>query len=128
MWLSVAGGGLALVGWQAEYYRGVAHEVYRSWCPHCVEGRARGAQHRGGIEAPEVPRLEFDYTYWSQRARNRPRNRGLRLDYFLLTRALAARAAATPGALVDCQHLAALEGSDHCPVLLTLRMDRLLEP
>jgi exonuclease III len=30
------------------------------------------------------PHAEGQFTFWSQRARGRPRNRGLRLDYFLL--------------------------------------------
>ena len=60
------------------------------------------------------------FTYWSQRARNRPRNRGLRIDYALVSAGLVAS-----GALVDVQHLQHLEGSDHCPVVMTLRLDRL---
>ena len=66
------------------------------------------------------PTATGQFTYWSQRARNRPRNRGLRIDYALLSGGLI-----TSDALVDVQHLVALEGSDHCPVLLTLRLDRL---
>ena len=66
------------------------------------------------------PDASGQYTYWSQRARNRPRNRGLRIDYFLLSPSMAAS-----DALVDVQHLQDLEGSDHCPILMTLRLDRL---
>ena len=62
------------------------------------------------------PSAEGQFTFWSQRARARPRNRGLRLDYFLVCDAVAHG----PGALVDVQHLHELEGSDHCPILLTL--------
>ena len=58
------------------------------------------------------------YTYWSQRARNRGRNRGLRLDYFLLSGGLV-------GALRDVQHLHTLEGSDHCPVVMELDLAQL---
>lgn len=64
------------------------------------------------------PQANGQYTYWSQRARNRPRNRGLRLDYFLLSSNLLASSA-----LVDVQHLTHLEGSDHCPIVTTLRLD-----
>ena len=64
------------------------------------------------------PAAGGQYTYWSQRARNRPRNRGLRLDYFLLSSPMLS-------SLVDCQILPELHGSDHCPVVMTLRMDEL---
>jgi exodeoxyribonuclease III len=66
------------------------------------------------------PDAHGQFTYWSQRARNRPRNRGLRLDYFLLTSGLAS-------ALIDVQHLQLLTGSDHCPVLMQLDLARLAE-
>ena len=66
------------------------------------------------------PHATGAFSYWSQRARNRPRNRGLRLDYFLLSAPLL-----TTSALVDVQILPALTGSDHAPVLMTLRTDRL---
>eukprot|EP00966_Prymnesium_polylepis_P223057 5159568-Prymnesium_polylepis.1 len=36
------------------------------------------------------PAAAGQYTYWSQRARNRPRNRGLRIDYFLVGGAMPA--------------------------------------
>ena len=65
------------------------------------------------------PHAAGQYTYWSQRARNRPVNRGLRIDYFLLPPALP------PAALVDCQHLQHLAGSDHAPVLLELDLAQL---
>ena len=42
------------------------------------------------------PNAQGQFTYWSQRARNRPRNRGLRIDYALVSAGLA-----TSGALVD---------------------------
>ena len=67
------------------------------------------------------PGARGQYSYWSQRARNRPRNRGLRLDYFLLSESVLAA-----GALRDCQILQALEGSDHCPVVVELELGRLL--
>ena len=64
------------------------------------------------------PTAKGAYSYWSQRAVNRPRNRGLRLDYFLLSSPLAA-------ALVDVQILKEVYGSDHAPVVMTLRLDEL---
>lgn len=66
------------------------------------------------------PSSHGQFTYWSQRARNRGRNRGLRIDYALISSGLMAA-----NALVDVQHLHELEGSDHCPVVMTLRLDRL---
>ena len=64
------------------------------------------------------PHASGQYTYWSQRARNRPRNRGLRLDYFLLSAGLAP-------ALRDVQHLQQQLGSDHCPVVMELDLHAL---
>ena len=46
----------------------VTHVPYRSWCHHCVRGRACGRQHRereaevDDEEAP-VPRVHLDYWY-----------------------------------------------------------------
>ena len=59
------------------------------------------------------PAARGAFSYWSQRARNRPFNRGLRLDYFLVEPALEP-------AVADVQIRDDLEGSDHCPVVLTL--------
>jgi len=53
------------------------------------------------------------YTWWAQRARCRERNVGWRLDYVL----------ASPGAMPfvkEAMILAEVEGSDHCPVGVTL--------
>jgi exodeoxyribonuclease-3 len=54
------------------------------------------------------------YSWWSYRAGARERNVGWRIDYFLASRALAARCH-TADILND------IHGSDHCPVLLELR-------
>lgn len=63
------------------------------------------------------PHSAGQYTYWSQRARNRPRNRGLRIDYFLV-------GGIPDGAIVDVQLLRHLHGSDHCPLLMELDLDQ----
>jgi AP endonuclease-1 len=60
------------------------------------------------------PTAAHTYTYWSQRARQRPLNNGWRLDYFLVSAALRER-------VVDCFPLPHVMGSDHCPVALWLR-------
>jgi exonuclease III len=65
------------------------------------------------------PHAAGQYTYWSQRARNRPLNRGLRLDYFLLS------SGAPPSAVLEAQHLQQLLGSDHAPLLLELDLAQL---
>lgn len=62
------------------------------------------------------------FSYWSQRARNRPVNRGLRLDYFL-----ASPAGVAGGAVVDAFVLDHVQGSDHCPVGIDVRVDGLLK-
>ena len=73
------------------------------------------------------------YTYWSQRANNRPLNRGLRLDYFLVSSDMTAPDAKPQGAdpakseraarLHDCWMSDATVGvSDHAPVLFALAL------
>ena len=40
------------------------HAVFRSWCPHCVKGRAEAYGHkkRGGATG-DVPTISLDYMY-----------------------------------------------------------------
>ncbi len=39
------------------------HGVFRSWCPHCVKGRAEAYGHRRrGGETGDVPTASLDYT------------------------------------------------------------------
>jgi len=64
------------------------------------------------------PAARGQYTYWSQRAGNRAWNRGLRLDYFLVSRQVE-------GCVADVEHLRSLGGSDHCPVKLVLDLEKL---
>ena len=40
----------------------IDHANYRDWCPWCVMGRARGAQHRHGGR-PAVPIIGIDYFF-----------------------------------------------------------------
>jgi exodeoxyribonuclease-3 len=54
------------------------------------------------------------YTWWTYRMNARPRNIGWRLDYFLVTSALADR-------VQDVIIHEDILGSDHCPVTLELR-------
>ena len=54
------------------------------------------------------------YTWWDLRTRARERNIGWRLDYFFVSDNLQ-------DAVVDAAILSDVEGSDHCPVSLTLR-------
>ena len=43
----------------------MTHMPYRSWCPICVEGRARDRPHRhqDGQESKELPEVVFDYGF-----------------------------------------------------------------
>ena len=43
----------------------VTHMPYRSWCPVCVEGRARDKMHKRGEdqESKEIPEIVFDYGF-----------------------------------------------------------------
>ena len=41
----------------------LTHTPYRSWCPHCVKGRARGSPHVSRAEAAKrggVPKIAMD--------------------------------------------------------------------
>lgn len=59
------------------------------------------------------PDTEGIYTWWSYRFKARERNNGWRIDYFLISDRLLPR-------LRDAEILTDVEGSDHCPVTLTL--------
>ncbi|KAH9545782.1 hypothetical protein CY35_12G064700 [Sphagnum magellanicum] len=55
------------------------------------------------------------YTYWGYRSGARPKNQGWRLDYFLVSELLANR-------VYDSYILPDVDGSDHCPIGLILKM------
>jgi exodeoxyribonuclease III len=57
------------------------------------------------------------YTWWSQREGVRERNIGWRLDYFFITHDLRPK-------LQKCFHSSEVRGSDHCPVVLDLTVER----
>jgi len=59
------------------------------------------------------PDKEKAYTWWSYMMRSRLRNRGWRIDYFLLSKRLITR-------LRDSIILSDVMGSDHCPVEIIL--------
>lgn len=56
---------------------------------------------------------EIKYTYWNQMFNSRARNRGWRIDYFLVSRTLLPK---VQDALIYNEYM----GSDHCPVALLL--------
>lgn len=60
------------------------------------------------------PEEKDRYSWWSYRAGARKRNIGWRIDYFCLSNSLQ-------NSLVDSKIMSDVEGSDHCPVQLTLR-------
>lgn len=62
------------------------------------------------------------FTYWSVRAGNKPKNKGLRLDYAVVSKDLIAEGDARP-TLVDAFHLPELApNGDHCPVGATIAL------
>jgi len=73
------------------------------------------------------PTAKGHYSYWSQRAGNRPPNKGLRLDYFICD---ASFFDDSDGSNPDGLKIIARDsymdyeqqGSDHCPVILELEM------
>lgn len=61
------------------------------------------------------------FTYWSVRANNRPRNRGLRLDYWLASSSLYSLD--SPIQVHDSWHCDQDNGyGDHCPLAIRLRL------
>lgn len=64
---------------------------------------------------PDEPR---HYSWWSYRAGARARNVGWRLDYFLISERLVP-------CLQDAFILSEVHGSDHCPVGITLDLEKL---
>jgi len=66
------------------------------------------------------PDRKHAYTYWNYRTRARERNRGWRIDYFLVSPDVKSH-------VDECHHLDHVFGSDHCPVMLVLKDKKLLE-
>lgn len=64
------------------------------------------------------PNREDAYTWWSYMANARARNIGWRIDYFLCSDRIAE-------AIVDCEILPEVMGSDHCPVRLTIDEEKI---
>ena len=44
----------------------IDHWPFRSWCPHCVKGRATGKQHNRRSEESEIPVFGFDYLHTNE--------------------------------------------------------------
>lgn len=61
------------------------------------------------------PDAKERYTWWSYRAGARQRNKGWRIDYFLLSESLKDR-------IIDIQHFEDVKGSDHCPLWLEVKI------
>lgn len=58
--------------------------------------------------------LPYQYTWWSSRSGARKKNLGWRIDYFFVGKNIAKR-------LRDAKILADVQGSDHCPTLISLK-------
>jgi exodeoxyribonuclease III len=68
------------------------------------------------------PTAEGHYSYWSQRAGNRPPNKGLRLDYFVCDEGFFDEGgrAVVRDSYMDSECM----GSDHCPVILEIELKK----
>lgn len=62
------------------------------------------------------PDAKDQYSWWSYRERARPANRGWRIDYICVSEDLADH-------IDEARLLQSVQGSDHCPVLLSLNLD-----
>lgn len=95
--------------------------------PAALTGRdGEGDGGRKGLKLVDTlrelhPNARGVFSFWSTRARNRPQNRGLRLDYCLVSPCLVD---GTSGCLHDAFVLdeATVGLSDHCPVGAVLRL------
>ena len=70
------------------------------------------------------PDAKGHYTYWSQRAGNREPNKGLRLDYFICSKAMFGDDAGKKVIVRDSYMIKGQAGSDHCPVVLEIEMKK----
>ena len=61
------------------------------------------------------PEKKDTYTYWDQKTRARDRNVGWRIDYFFITPDLS-------GKVQELETLTEYYGSDHCPILLDIKL------
>jgi len=70
------------------------------------------------------PDARGQYTYWSQRAGNRAPNKGLRLDYFVCSKALLNKGEDSSQRVLvrDSYMITDQVGSDHCPIVLELEI------
>jgi len=69
------------------------------------------------------PEVLGAFTYWSVRAGNRPKNRGLRLDYVVISKDMVSSTGEErKAALVDAFHLPDMSPGDHCPVGAVISM------
>ena len=46
----------------------LTHTPYRAWCPHCVRMRGRNTAHKKNVKREKswIPRISFDYFFFSQ--------------------------------------------------------------
>ena len=44
---------------------GINHMPFRTWCPHCVAGKAKADKHiaSGGLAGSEIPVVSMDYAF-----------------------------------------------------------------
>ncbi len=61
------------------------------------------------------PETKDSYTYWDQKTRARDRNVGWRIDYFFTSPDIAKN-------IKDCYPLTTYLGSDHCPLVLEIKL------
>lgn len=61
------------------------------------------------------PDLDGAYSWWSYMAKVRERNIGWRIDYFIVSESLAPK-------LINAEIHAEVLGSDHCPILLEVKL------
>lgn len=109
----------------------VAHrdlDIWNSEAPHVPKSASTTPEERSSfgklLDAGFVdgfaqmhPDVKGGFSYWSVRAGNRKPNRGLRLDYAILSKKFAQK----KGAVADVFHLTGYApGGDHCPVGATL--------
>ncbi len=63
----------------------------------------------------KAPNQEGLYTWWTYRSNCRERNIGWRIDYFFISDDIKNK-------IKDCYHQAEVLGSDHCPIILDIKL------
>mmetsp|Transcript_6885 Transcript_6885/g.7913 ORF Transcript_6885/g.7913 Transcript_6885/m.7913 type:complete len:463 (-) Transcript_6885:54-1442(-) len=108
-------------------YKGVKQLMKQAGCTLTERKSFRDFLELGFVDTFRFfdPNAKGCFTYWSQRANNRPKNRGLRLDYCIASKSLCTSEETAEGVFIGdsfiCDDVSEYPSfSDHCPVGCTI--------